>query len=348
MPSSPASSAGESAGGGPAPRCWLVSRRADGAVAGGIGALPEPVADGGAAIRVEAAGFNYKDALACAGHPGVMRITPLVPGIDAAGTLLEAAAGLPVGAAVVATGCGLGETRHGGFADVVRAPPAAILPRPAALSARDAMALGTAGLTALLACDRLAALVDPRHARPDEAWLVTGASGGVGMLAVACLAAAGRRVVACSRKPAGRGPLLALGAHGVVPPDEVVDAAAAAKSLAAGRWAGVVDTVGGPLLAGVLKGVRVGGAVAALGMAGGVELPTTVHPFILRGVTLAGIDGATQATPEDRRTLWPRLAEFWPRVREHFPVTALGLDEVGDWAGRMLAGETLGRAVVVP
>lgn len=347
MPSSSGDSAGESGGGGPAaPRCWLVARRADGSVAGGIAALPAAAADGGVAIRVAAAGFNYKDALACAGHPGVMRIAPLVPGIDSAGTLLEAAAGLPAGAAVVATACGLGETRHGGFGDIVRAPPEAILPRPPALSARDAMALGTAGLTALLACDRLAALVDPRHARPDEAWLVTGASGGVGMLAVACLAAAGRRVVACSRKPAARGPLFALGASDVAPPEAVVDAGP--KSLTAGRWAGVVDTVGGPLLAGVLKGVRVGGAVAALGMAGGVELPTTVHPFILRGVTLAGIDGATQATPEDRRRLWPRLAEFWPRVREHFPVTELGFDEVGDWAGRMLRGETVGRAVVVP
>ena len=152
--------------------------------------------------------------------------------------------------------------------------------------------------------------------------------------------------MACSRKTAARAPLVALGAEAVVPPEAVVDDSP--KSLASGRWAGVVDTVGGPLLAGVLKGVRTGGAVAALGMAGGVELATTVHPFILRGVTLAGIDAATQATPDDRRGLWPRLAAVWPRVRDHFPVTVLGLGQVGDWAERMLRGETIGRAVVEP
>lgn len=330
-------------------RCWLVERRADGGVSAGIAPLPPATASTAGpavAIRVEAAGFNYKDALACTGHPGVMRISPLVPGIDAAGTLLEAGAGLPAGAAVVATSLGMGETRHGGFASVVQAPLAAIIPRPAGLSARDAMALGTAGLTALLACDRLATLVDERHARPDESWLVTGASGGVGLLAVGCLAAAGRRVVACSRKPAARAVLEALGAAEVVAPEAIVEPGS--KSLAAGRWAGVVDTVGGTLLAGVLKGVRPGGAVAALGMAGGVELPTTVHPFILRGVTLAGIDIATAATPDDRRALWPRLAALWPRIRDHFPVTALDLEQVGGWAARMLGGETMGRGVVLP
>jgi putative YhdH/YhfP family quinone oxidoreductase len=349
MPTTAAGSGGDFAAAAAGPRCWLVVRRSDGGCTGGVAPLPGPGADAdadAAAIRVEAAGFNYKDALACVGHPGVMRIAALVPGIDTAGTLLEAAAGLPAGAAVVATGNGLGETRHGGFAELVRAPRAAILPRPPGLSARDAMALGTAGLTALLACDRLAALVDSRHAKPDETWLVTGASGGVGMLAVACLAEAGRRVVACTRKAAAREPLLALGADTAVAPESVVDAAP--KSLATGRFAGVVDTVGGPLLAGILKGVRTGGAVAAIGMAGGVELATTVHPFILRGVTLAGIDAATQATPDDRRALWPRLAAVWPRVRDHFPVTELGLGEVGDWAERMLRGDTVGRAVVVP
>ena len=330
-------------------RCWLVERQSHGGVMAGVAALPAAGAEDGspvAAIRVEAAGFNYKDALACTGHPGVMRISPLVPGIDAAGTLLESAAGLPVGAPVVATSLGMGETRHGGFATMLRAPSAAILPRPVGLSASDAMALGTAGLTALLACDRLAALVDPRHARAGESWLVTGASGGVGMLAVACLAAAGRRVVACSRKPAARAALEALGASEVVGPEAVVDAGS--KSLAAGRWAGVVDTVGGPLLAEVLKSVRSGGAVAALGMAGGVDVPTTVHPFILRGVTLAGIDIATAATPDDRRGLWPRLADLWPRVRGSFPVTTFGLELVGEWSARMLRGETVGRGVVLP
>ncbi len=332
------------------PRCWLVQRTATGDVSAGLAALGWNPADVPAAdeavVEIEAAGFNYKDALACSGHPGVMRGSRLVPGIDCAGTLLHSAAGLPAGTAVVATGNGLGEVRDGGFATHVRVPLAAVIPRPASLDARAAMALGTAGLTALLACDRLATLVDSRHAKPDEGWLVTGASGGVGMLAVAVLAEAGRRVVASSRKPAAREPLLALGAATVAAPGELVDPSG--KSLASGRWAGVVDTVGGPLLADVLRSVRLGGAVAAIGMAGGADLHTTVHPFILRGVTLAGIDAASLPTPAERRGLWERLARLWPRVRAAFPVTALGLEDVGGWAERMLAGNTLGRGVVIP
>ncbi len=336
---------------GAAARCWRVVRASDGSVRGGVAAWHRDAHDESAAasdvlVRVEAAGFNYKDALACTGHPGVMRVTPLVPGIDAAGTLVGAAAGLPDGAPVVVTGNQMGETRDGGFATHLRMPAAAVLPRPAGLSAAEAMALGTAGLTALLACDRLDRLVDQRHARTDEEWLVTGASGGVGMLAVACLAASGRRVVACTRKPAAAAALAALGAAAVAAPEELVDSSP--KSLASGRWGGVVDTVGGRLLADVLRSVRTGGAVAAIGMAGGSDLPTTVHPFILRGVTLAGIDAATQPTQAERLVLWSRLAALWPRLRDRFPVVRLPLDAVGQRAAALLRGETIGRAVVIP
>jgi acrylyl-CoA reductase (NADPH) len=330
------------------PRCWRVERSAAGAVAAGVAPLAwDPGAAGDeVVIRVEAAGFNYKDALAATGHPGVMRTSPLVPGIDAAGAVVRASGPFAVGDAVVVTGNGMGETRDGGFATHLRMPADTVIARPAALPAVAAMALGTAGLTALLACDRLAMLVDPRHARPEDEWLVTGASGGVGMLAVMLLAAAGRRVVACSRKPEAREPLLACGAATVAPPEAVVDASP--KSLAKGRWAGVVDTVGGPLLADVLRSVRTGGAVAALGMAGGVEVATTVHPFILRGVTLAGIDAASQPTQADRRALWARLAAVWPGLAPRMQVTEMSLDAVGGWAERMLRGETTGRGVVVP
>ena len=327
-------------------RSWRVVRSADGTVHGGLADLgwdPEaPPAADVVTVVVEAAGFNYKDALACSGHPGVMRVTPLVPGIDAAGRLLHAAGELPAGAAVVVTGNSMGERRDGAFATHLAMPAEAIISRPTPLSAPDAMALGTAGLTALAACERLDALVEPGTGD----WLVTGASGGVGMLAVARLAESGRRVVACSRKPAARAALEALGAAEVAAPERVVDPAP--TSLAKGRWAGVVDTVGGSLLADVLRSVRGGGAVAAIGMAGGADLVTSVHPFILRGVTLAGIDAATQLTQADRRRLWADLAEFWPRRRVRFPVTILGLDEVGAWAERMLRGETMGRGVVVP
>jgi putative YhdH/YhfP family quinone oxidoreductase len=311
-----------------------------------LGWNPESVAPPEIVIRVEAAGFNYKDALCCQCHPGVMRVSPLVPGIDAAGILMRPAVGLAVGDAVVVTGCGIGEHTDGSFATHLRVSPAAVLPRLPGLSAADAMVLGTAGLTALMACDRLDGLVDPRHAKPDEAWLVTGASGGVGMLAVALLAASGKRVVACSRKPDAATFLKGLGAAEVLLPNDAVDPTP--KSLATGRWAGVVDTVGGGLLADILRSVRIGGAVAAIGMAGGADLVTTVHPFILRGVTLAGIDIAVQPTQEDKQRLWGRLAAAWPSFASRLPVTRLRLDDVGAYAGRMLAGETTGRGVVIP
>ncbi len=328
--------------------CWLVARDDAGTIAGGVAPLPAVAEAGvdGPLVRVDAAGFNYKDALACAGHPGVARVVPLVPGIDLAGTLLEPAAGLPSGAAIVATGHGLGETRHGGFATLVRPPAAAIVPRPPALSAVESMALGTAGLTALLAVDRLARVAPPGHGPPPDAeWLVTGASGGVGMIAVAALAATGRRVVACSRKPGAAAALVALGAESVVTPDAI--RGPADKSLVRGRWAGVIDTVGGAILAEALKAVLPGGCAAAIGMAAGAELATSVHPFILRGVTLCGIDAATLPTPAERAVLWPRLAALWPRVRDLFPVTPLALDDVGDWAAALLAGSAVGRAVVL-
>jgi len=337
-----------------ASRCWLVERSADGRVTGGVAPLPwdaaappAAAADGDeAVVAVEAAGFNYKDALACTGHPGVMRVSPLVPGIDAAGTLMHPAGGLPAGTPVVATANGMGEVRHGGFATQLRLPAAAVVRRPERLSAQDAMALGTAGLTVLLAGDRLAALVHGPAAAADAEWLVTGASGGVGMIAVGCFAAAGRRVVAATRKPAATAALLELGAARVVAAAEIVDASP--KTLAKGRWAAVVDPVGGAVLAGALKSVLPGGAVAAIGMAGGHDLATSVHPFILRGVTLAGIDGAGMPTQAERTLLWMRLAELWPRLRGRLQGTAIGLADVGAHAATMLAGTSVGRAVVVP
>lgn len=339
----------------PVPECapergWVVHRDAGGGVSGGIAPLPREVEVEGAVgplVRVEAAGFNYKDALACAGHPGVARTLPLIPGIDAAGVLLEPSAGLPAGAPVVVTGNGLGETRHGSFATLLRPPNVAIVPRPPELSARAAMALGTAGLTVFLAIDRLTAVTPARaEASGDAEWLVTGASGGVGMLAVAALAAAGRHVVACSRKPAIGATLRALGAASIASPADLHGNHG--KSLLRGRWGGVIDTVGGPILADALKAVLPGGVVAAIGMAGGVDLPTTVHPFILRGVTLCGIDAATLPTQAERAALWPRLAAFWPRVRDVLPVTTLALEEVGERAAAILRGEAAGRAVVLP
>ncbi len=328
-------------------RCWLVERRSDGRAVGGIAPLPGTPAEAGPLVRVAAAGFNYKDALACSGHPGVAKTLPLVPGIDAAGTLVEACGGLPAGTPVVVTGNGLGETRQGGFATMLRAPADAIVPLPTGLLARESMAMGTAGLTVLLAIDRLSQVRPPGHEPPPDAeWLVTGASGGVGMLAVAALAAAGRQVVACTRKPALGAVLRRLGVAAVISPEEV--RGDAGKPLHRGRWAGVIDTVGGSILADALKGLLPGGVAAAIGMAAGVDLPTTVYPFILRGITLSGIDAATLPTQAERAALWPRLAALWPRVRDVFPVTMLALESVGEHAEALLGGTASGRAVVLP
>ena len=350
----------ENSSGRPESRCWLVSRDSKGNIVGGVCPPPGPHAGGEPAsatapalscIEVEAAGFNYKDALACTGHPGVARQLPLIPGLDVAGVLRTTADQLQFGTPVVVTGNGLGETRHGGFATKVWVEPEAIIERPATLSAEAAMAMGTAGLTALLATDRSEAIID-WHVRQNQPaaemskWLVTGASGGVGMLAVAAAAVAGHHVVACTRKKSVEAALLALGARAVITPAEAV--AIGRKSLASGRYQVVIDTVGGDLLADLLRVVLPGGAVASIGNAGGSELHTTVFPFILRGVTLAGIDAAGLPSNADRRRLWPRLAELWPRVVGQVPVRRLSLDEIGGWAGDMLAGETSGRAVVIP
>jgi putative YhdH/YhfP family quinone oxidoreductase len=302
-------------------------------------------------VKVEAAGFNYKDALACSGHPGVARQLPHVPGIDATGVLQEPADTLPAGTPVVVTGNGLGESLSGGFASWLLAPVDAVIRRPSALSAISAMALGTAGLTAVVAVERLAGLIDWRYQQQagggrTSDWLVTGASGGVGMLAVAAAAAAGHRVLACTRKSQVAEALRSLGAAEVLAPEDAI--APGGKPLASGRYTAVIDTVGGPLLAELLRSVRQGGAVASIGNAGGLELHTTVLPFILRGVTLAGIDAAGLLSNDQRRQLWPQLAKLWSSVEPHFPVLQLKLDGVGEWAERMLAGETCGRAVVIP
>lgn len=336
--------------------CWLVARDAEGEVRGGVSPLPGGNAGGipSAAsplsgIAVEAAGFNYKDALACEGHPGVARRLPLVPGIDVAGVLRTKAGDLEAGTPVVVTGNGLGESRHGGFATEVWVDPEAIIKRPATLSAEAAMALGTAGLTAVLATDRLAAVIGWQARRSQPAtptWLVTGASGGVGMLAVAAAARAGHHVIACTRKTGVEETLRGLGAQSVITPAAAV--ASGNKPLASGRYLAVIDTVGGDLLADLLRVVQPGGAVASIGNAGGAELQTTVYPFILRGVTLTGIDAAGLPSQADRRRLWPRLADLWPQVAGQFPVCRLPLDEVGGWARKMRAGETSGRAVVIP
>ncbi len=260
------------------------------------------LAPGSVTIHAEYSGLNYKDALALSGRGKIMRRFPLVAGIDVAGRV-EASedARYKPGAPVLVTGCGLGEKTDGGFADYVRVDGEYVIPIPAGLDTRSAMQLGTAGFTAALAIHRME--TNGQHAG-DGPVAVTGASGGVGSLAVAMLAGRGYRVVAMSAKAQAKPWLEALGAAEVLDPR---GADFGTRPLESARYAGVVDTVGGELLARLLPVVDWWGNVAAIGNAGGADFKTSVYPFILRGVNLLGIN--SMATPRAlRETIWQRLA----------------------------------------
>jgi acrylyl-CoA reductase (NADPH) len=259
--------------------------------------------DGDVVVDVEWSSVNYKDHLAATEKGRVARISPLVPGIDLAGTVRTSdAAGIAPGDAVVVHGYDLGVAHHGGFGQVARVPAGWVVPLPAGLSAREAMTVGTAGYTAALS---VLALLD--HGLTPEAGtvLVTGATGGVGSMAVAMLAGLGFTVAAGTGKAAAESFLRELGASEIIAREELTDLG---KPLQSVRWAGAVDAVGGATLAHVLATLAPGAAVAASGNVGGAELPTTVLPFILRGVTLFGIDSVS--TPIDRRReVWARIAD---------------------------------------
>ncbi len=304
--------------------------------------LPE----GELTIDVERSSLNYKDALVLAGRPGLVRDHPHVPGIDLAGTVRESSdRDLAPGDEVLVTGCWLGERHWGGMATLARVPASWAVRRPVGLDAQRAMALGTAGLTAQLAVDVLA----DGGVRPgDGPVLVTGATGGVGMIAVMLLAAAGHEVEAStgsSGDPEVDELLVELGAARTLPRATVADAAV--RPLASARWAGAIDVAGGATLAGILAQLRPRGVVAACGLADDTSLATTVMPFIVRGVTLTGIDSVLHPVSE-RPAVWERLhdavdAELLGRV-----TATVGLSDVPSRAAALLAGGVRGRTVVDP
>jgi acrylyl-CoA reductase (NADPH) len=275
--------------------------------------------------------LNYKDALALTGRPGVLRSLPMVPGIDVVGR--DAA-----GRVLVVTGAGLGERRDGGFAERVAVDPTTAVPVPDAFSPRQAAAIGTAGMTAALAV-----LAFDRAGIPDGPVLVTGAGGGVGGFAIALLAAAGREVHAATGRAAPIGDhLRALGAT------EVIDRLPAepGRPLQPVRWAGVIDSVGGGALVNAIAQTLPGGVVAACGLAGSADLPGTVVPFILRGVTLAGIF-SVDLTPSMREAAWNVLAErIDGAVVDRLVDRVVPLDQAADVARAVLAGSVRGRVVV--
>ena len=292
-------------------------------------------------INVSFSSLNYKDALSATGNRGVTRNYPHTPGIDAAGTVVESdSTDFQIGDQVLVTGYDLGMNTPGGFGQFIRVPAEWVIPLPAKLSLNESMAYGTAGFTAALSVHKL--LVNGLAPERGEV-LVTGASGGVGSLSVALLAKNGFQVIAASGKKERQPLLRKLGAQGFLSRDEACDESG--RALLRGRWAGVIDTVGGEYLATALKATRYGGIVASCGNAASAELSMSVYPFILRAVSLLGIDSVN--CPRDLRLkIWSKLAGEWKVDHLDQVVTAVTLQELNPHIDLILAGRQSGRVVV--
>ncbi len=298
--------------------------------------LPE----GDVTVDVEYSTLNYKDGLAITGRSPVVRKFPMVPGIDLAGVVRQSShADWKVGDRVVLNGWGVGESHWGGLAQKARLKGEWLVPLPAAFTTRQAMAIGTAGYTASLCVEALLA----HGVKPEQGEiLVTGATGGVGSVAVALLAKAGFRPVAATGKASEADYLKTLGATAVIDRAEL---AAAGKPLQKERWAGVVDSVGSHTLANACAQVKYGGAVAACGLAQGMDFPASVAPFILRGVSLLGIDSVM--APKARRLVaWSRLARDLNSAALDVIAVEVGLAGAITAASNLMDGKVRGRIVV--
>jgi len=296
--------------------------------------------EGDVTVRVEWSTVNYKDGLALTGESPVVRRFPMIPGIDFAGTVEASAhADWKASDKVILNGWGLGETHLGAYAQKARVKGDWLVRLPATMSARDAMAIGTAGYTAMLAVMAL-----ERHGLTPASGplVVTGAAGGVGSVAVALLAKLGYQVTASTGRPEEADYLKRLGAAEIIERKEL---AGPVRPLAKERWAGGIDAVGSTTLANVLSMTRYRGAVAACGLAGGMDLPASVAPFILRGVSLLGIDSVYRPRA-DREAAWRRLEFDLDRAKLMEMISEIGLAEVPE-AGRLIVeGRVRGRIVV--
>jgi acrylyl-CoA reductase (NADPH) len=296
--------------------------------------------DGDVTVRVEWSTLNYKDGLALTGKAPVVRRFPMIAGIDFVGTV-EASSHpqWKAGDKVVCTGWGMGETHLGAYAEKARVKGDWLVALPQGLSARDAMAIGTAGFTAMLAV-----LALEKHGLSPKSGpvVVTGAAGGVGSVAIAVLSKLGYHVIASTGRASEADYLKQLGAAEVIDRNEL---SAPAKPLAKERWAGGVDSVGSTTLANLLSMTKYGGAIAACGLAAGMDLPSSVAPFILRGVCLLGID-SVMCPIEPRKAAWQRLASDLDREKLSEITKEISLDEVSEWGAKILAGQVRGRIVV--
>lgn len=294
-------------------------------------------------VQVQYSSLNYKDALSATGHRGVTRQYPHTPGIDAAGVVVQSTSDdFQPGDEIIAVSYDLGMNTPGGFAQYVRIPAAWAVHRPPNLSLRRSMGYGSAGLTAAMCLERLLnAGVTPEQGNI----LVTGATGGVGSIAVALLAKAGFHVVAATGKADAHQWLIALGAEQVISREALEDVPT--KPLLSQQWAGVVDTVGGGMLAAAIKSTRRNGVVTCCGNAASPNLSLTVYPFILRGVSLLGIDCA-ECSLELRRILWEKLSSVWQLPQIDSLIVESSLDELENHIQRILKGQITGRVIVNP
>jgi acrylyl-CoA reductase (NADPH) len=320
-------------------RAWMVTRAEDGITANLVDSLSDAdLGDGDVLVDVEYSSINYKDGLALAGRPGVIRTLPLIPGIDLVGFVAESAdERWQPGDRVVLNGWGIGETHHGGLAERARVSGDWLVRLPEGLSSKQAAAIGTAGFTAMLAVLAL----ERADALGGEV-LVTGAAGGVGSIATALLAGLGHTVVCSTGRLEERDYLTRLGATDIIDRDTLSQPG---KPLQSERWSGAIDSVGGVTLANVLAQTRYGGAVASCGLAASHELPTTVMPFILRGVQLLGINSVLAPTPL-RVEAWRRLAGDLDLSMLNSITETIGLADAVRVADEILAGRIRGRTVV--
>lgn len=301
----------------------------------------ERLPPGSVRIRVAYSSVNYKDALAARGHRGVVKQLPHIPGIDAAGIVDQSTSErFQVGDQVLVTGYDLGQGHWGGWSELIQVPEEWIVPLPSGLSAEEAMMLGTAGFTAAQSVMAL----QQNGVRPgDGKIVVTGATGGVGSIAVAILARLGFSVVAVTGKLDQHDWLLSLGATQVLEREPVNDTSS--RPMLSAQWAGAIDTVGGDILTSLLRSTKYGGCVTTCGLVAGAELHMTLYPFLLRGVSLCGIASA-DCPAEKRKRVWELLSAAWKP--ENLPALAeqIRLEDLPDAVDKILAGKMVGRTIV--